>query len=105
MKILNFTFESSPADRHSQEVICGVVGSGNLEVLATPFTEPKKCAFIVNTSVTGFDHVWEAVLKEFSSRYVIGGLSFQLNDMGATPAVVSLRLGQAITLLQEAAHE
>ncbi|MER1973552.1 MAG: malonate decarboxylase acyl carrier protein, partial [Psychrobacter alimentarius] len=35
----------------------------------------------------------------------VGGLQFEINDMGATPAVVSLRLSQAINILEGEAHE
>jgi malonate decarboxylase delta subunit len=30
----------------------------------------------------------------------VAGLKFQLNDMGATPAVVNLRLSQAISMFK-----
>lgn len=98
MKQLDFIFSSTPA-KNTQEIICGVVGSGNLEVLASPYKEQDKCHFTVNTSVTGFDEVWRAVLSEFANRYQVGGIGFKMNDMGATPAVVTLRLGQAVNLM------
>ncbi len=98
MKQLDFTFSSNTAD-NVHELICGVVGSGNLEVLVTPYDESDQCCFVVNTSVTGFDDVWQAVLGEFADRYNIGGMKFEMNDMGATPAVVTLRLGQAVNLM------
>ena len=104
MNVLNFNFTSQPIDLITKEVICGVVGSGNLEVLVTPLDNDTNSKFIVDTSVTGFDHIWEAVLKEFSDRYTVGGLEFRVNDMGATPAVVSLRLSQAIKVLEDEAH-
>lgn len=104
MKTLNFTLTSQPLTAAAKEVICGVVGSGNLEVLVDDSANPNQCQFVVNTSVTGFDHVWEAVLQEFVTRYAVGGLRFSLNDMGATPAVVSLRLAQAINLMEDETH-
>lgn len=104
MKTLKFTMLSQPVANDFKSVICGVVGSGNLEVLVAEFDTHTQCNFTVNTSVIGFDHVWEAVLQEFANRHAVGGLSFQMNDMGATPAVVTLRLSQAITLLKEEAH-
>ena len=39
--------------------------------------------------------IWEAVLQDFSQRHAVGGLRLSINDAGATPAVVSLRLDQA----------
>lgn len=104
MNVLNFDFTSKPIDVATKQIICGVVGSGNLEVLVTPLASETNSKFTIDTSVTGFDHIWEAVIKEFSDRYAVGGLAFQINDMGATPAVVSLRLGQAIKVLEEESH-
>ncbi|AMN50269.1 malonate decarboxylase acyl carrier protein [Psychrobacter sp. P2G3] len=104
MNVLNFDFISQPIENIRKEVICGVVGSGNLEVLVTPLANSENSKFIIDTSVTGFDHIWEAVLQDFSSRYAVGGLEFKVNDMGATPAVVSLRLSQAINILEDESH-
>lgn len=104
MNVLNFDFTSQPVADINKEVICGVVGSGNLEVLVSPLENSESSKFIVDTSVTGFDHIWEAVLKDFSDRYAVGGLEFKVNDMGATPAVVSLRLSQAINILEDKSH-
>ncbi len=53
------------------------------------------CRIVVNTSAHGFRDIWEAVLKDFARRHSVGGLSLSINDAGATPAVVSLRLDQA----------
>lgn len=104
MNVLNFDFTSQPVADVTKEVICGVVGSGNLEVLVSPLANGKNSKFIVDTSVTGFDHIWKAVLQDFSDRYAVGGLEFKVNDMGATPAVVSLRLSQAINILEDKSH-
>ena len=101
MNILNFNFDSQPIKDAKKEVICGVVGSGNLEVLVSPLADSDKSNFIIDTSVTGFDHIWKAVLQDFSDRYAVGGLEFKINDMGATPAVVSLRLSQAVNILED----
>ena len=45
-------------------------------------------------------HVWQSVLNEFAQRHAVAGLKFQLNDMGATQAVVNLRLSQAISMFK-----
>jgi len=76
-------------------VICGVVSSGNLEVLVEPLAARDICEIVVNTSAHGFREIWEAVLQDFAERHAVGGLKLSLNDAGATPAVVSLRLDQA----------
>ncbi|GAO34756.1 malonate decarboxylase subunit delta [Sulfuricella sp. T08] len=75
--------------------ICGVVSSGNLEVLVEPTATRNACEIVVNTSAHGFRDIWEAVLKDFAERHSVGGLRLSINDAGATPAVVSLRLDQA----------
>jgi malonate decarboxylase delta subunit len=79
-------------------VLVGVVGSGNLEVMveAAPGTE---LAIHIETSARGFGAIWEAVVHDFHDRHPLGGLRVSINDMGATPAVVSLRLDQAISEL------
>jgi malonate decarboxylase delta subunit len=39
------------------------------------------------------------VLADFHERHPLGGIHISINDMGATPAVVGLRLGQAVAEL------
>lgn len=75
--------------------ICGVVSSGNLEVLVEPISTIDACEIVVNTSAHGFRDIWQAVLGDFAMRHAAGGLKLSINDAGATPAVVSLRLDQA----------
>jgi malonate decarboxylase delta subunit len=79
--------------------ICGVVSSGNLEVLVEPATNHAVCEIAVNTSAHGFRDIWEAVLSDFARRNAAGGLKLSINDAGATPAVVSLRLDQAFEMV------
>jgi malonate decarboxylase delta subunit len=78
-----------------QPALCGVVSSGNLEVLVEAGADPAACSIEVNTSAHGFRDIWEAVLADFAARHAVGGLHLAINDAGATPAVVSLRLDQA----------
>jgi len=82
-------------------VLVGVVGSGNLEVLVEPAAAAIS-RYSVETSARGFGAIWEAVLRDFHERHDFNGLSVSINDMGATPAVVSLRLDQAAAGLKEA---
>lgn len=83
-----------PDDVHA--TICGVVSSGNLEVLVETTPQRDTCEIVVNTSALGFRDIWEVVLSDFSAQYAAGGLRISINDAGATPAVVSLRLAQAL---------
>jgi malonate decarboxylase delta subunit len=90
-----------PASRYpAQRAHVGVVGSGDLEVLLEPSTagggaEAAGHAQVrVRTSVEGFDEVWQATLERFFARTPLLG-DWELNDAGATPALVTLRLQQA----------
>jgi malonate decarboxylase delta subunit len=76
-------------------IVVGVVASGNLEILVEPADLAGRCRFEVSTSVHGFGEVWRAVLEDFAARRAVAGLAFSVNDAGATPAVVTLRLEQA----------
>jgi len=46
--------------------------------------------------VHGFDETWHAVTRSCAERYRLANLVITINDAGATPAVVSLRLMQAV---------
>ncbi len=93
------TFGKARADA----VLCGVVSSGNLEVLVEPGDDASVCRIAVATSAEGFGEIWRAVLADFAARHAVGGLALSINDAGATPAVVSLRLGQAFESFRSAA--
>jgi malonate decarboxylase delta subunit len=56
----------------------------------------------VATAVTGFRPIWEAVIQEFFERSSPGGLRFLINDGGARPDVVTLRLMQNVRLMENA---
>jgi malonate decarboxylase delta subunit len=80
-------------ERVTQRAHVGVVGSGDLEVLLEP--SPDARAHVrVNTSVDGFGAAWRNVLDRFFTRYQ-GAASIEINDFGATPGTVMLRLEQA----------
>jgi malonate decarboxylase delta subunit len=46
--------------------------------------------------VSGYFEIWSAVLNDFASRHDLANIRVSINDGGATPAVVSLRLDQAL---------
>jgi malonate decarboxylase delta subunit len=96
MEKLDFRFDSMPTAPAANPALCGVVGSGNLEILVQPGAEPEVCALSVQTSARGFAETWRAVLGSFAAGHAAGGTVIAINDMGATPAVVSLRLAQAL---------
>ncbi len=95
---LHFEFPGTQALPAFTPLLVGVVGSGNLEVLLEP-AAPGGCSVDVETSARGFSTVWQAVLHDFHERHGLAGLRVSIHDMGATPAVVSLRLQQAVAQL------
>lgn len=97
MEKLKFEFEATkPIDR---PVHVGVVASGDLEVIMRP-TVAKKATLEIVTGSDGFKEVWNNVLTRFFARYPLQA-SFQINDFGATPGVVNLRLTQAMEALND----
>jgi malonate decarboxylase delta subunit len=97
----NFTLtllSSAPSQEIKPNAICGVVSSGNLEILVESTSTKEACTMVVNTSAHGFRDIWVAVLNDFARRHTVGGFNFTINDAGATPAVVSLRLDQAFEI-------
>lgn len=99
MEKLHFEFKGRHAAGHFAPLLVGVVGSGNLEVLIEPQASSGACAIDIMTSARGFGPIWEAVLRDFHDRHDLADVSVSINDMGATPAVVSLRLDQAAARL------
>jgi malonate decarboxylase acyl carrier protein len=72
----------------------GVVGSGDLEVLLEPANDAA-ASVRIRTSAEGFKSTWKAVMDRFFGQYD-GAASIEINDAGATPGVVLLRLQQAV---------
>lgn len=72
----------------------GVVGSGDLEVLLEP-SDGATASVRIRTSVEGFKSSWKALLDRFFRRYD-GAARIEINDAGATPGAVFLRLQQAV---------
>jgi malonate decarboxylase delta subunit len=90
----NMTFTYPANQPVLRRVHVGVVGSGDLEILLEP--SPDQQAHVsVCTSVDGYGATWRAVLDRFFTRYAPAAL-LELNDFGATPGMVTLRLQQAV---------
>ena len=95
MQTLNYRFPAQQAAL--RKVHIGVVASGDLEILLEPPAvddPPDSVVVRVRTSVNGFDTIWHEVLERFFTRTPLAG-RWELNDFGATPGVVTLRLRQA----------
>jgi malonate decarboxylase delta subunit len=92
MQTLRYRF---PADRTPvRQVHVGVVASGDVQILLDPSSDSSHADVRVSTSVGGFDAVWYELLAHFFTRTPVSG-RWELNDFGATPDVVTLRLDQA----------
>ena len=97
MEHLQFEFKATGGRPSVGEaVLVGVVSSGNLEVMVERADLNGACQVEVSTSAQGFSTIWQAVIDDFAARHDLADLRISINDGGATPAVVSLRLDQAI---------
>ncbi|WP_144159325.1 malonate decarboxylase subunit delta [Paraburkholderia sp. BCC1885] len=92
METLRYEYPvSKPVKRRAH---VGVVGSGDLEVLIEP-VDGDTAQVVINTSVDGFGRVWKTVVDRFFTHFD-GRVAIEINDFGATPGVVLLRLEQAV---------
>jgi malonate decarboxylase delta subunit len=92
-------FEYPSAKRHvTKRAHVGVVGSGDMEVLMQP-AEAGSANVSILTSVNGFGSSWKALMDRFFSRYD-GAVRIDINDAGATPGSVMLRLEQAVEVIE-----
>lgn len=92
MEQLSYTYKAT--QRMKEKVHVGVVGSGDLEILMFP-TKNAESTVQICTGSDGFEEVWKNVLTRFFDRYPILS-DIVINDFGATPGVVYLRLTQAM---------
>ncbi|MGA7596148.1 MAG: malonate decarboxylase acyl carrier protein [Gallionella sp.] len=95
MENLKFRFDGGKPTKGATAIV-GVLGSGNLEVLVEPARLGGACEIEVSTAARGFGNIWQAVMRDFFARHHAGDIRISVNDAGATPAIVSLRLDQAI---------
>jgi malonate decarboxylase delta subunit len=95
METLRFSFDGGKRPLDGARLV-GVVGSGNLEVLIEHRQLGGACNIDITTAAHGFGAIWEAVMRDFHGRWQLADAAIAINDMGATPAVVSLRLDQAV---------
>jgi malonate decarboxylase delta subunit len=92
MEILKYDYPKA-ARPLAARVHVGVVGSGDLEVLMEPSPDGK-AHVVINTSVNGYDLIWKGVIDRFFTRFDQAA-AIEINDFGATPGMVALRLEQA----------
>lgn len=93
MEKIQFEYPASvPAQGRA---LVGVVGSGDLEVLVEP-GKPGKARITVNTSVDGSRHMWQALFDRMFAVQHLAAIEMEINDFGATPGVVRMRIDQAL---------
>jgi malonate decarboxylase delta subunit len=96
MEKLEFDYPSAARQVTGRSHV-GVSGSGDMELLMQP-AEAHQGRVSILTSVNGFGTTWKAVMDRFFSRYD-GAVRIEINDGGATPGIVMLRLEQAVEAL------
>ena len=101
--MLTLTFKHVATHRLSGsrlQAIIGVVASGNLEAMFERKLAGADCEVEIVTPVEGYDATWAAVVAEFVARSSPGGLRISINDGGARPDTVYLRLMQGCALME-----
>jgi malonate decarboxylase delta subunit len=102
MEKLSFRLSASErAGGTRAQAIVGVVASGNLEVLLERALPADICTIDIATAAHGFGAVWEAVVRDIVAHRSAGGLRISINDGGARPDTVALRLAQGIRKIEE----
>ncbi|XFC38097.1 malonate decarboxylase acyl carrier protein [Stenotrophomonas indicatrix] len=101
METLDYRFDgTTPVRFPTNAVLVGVLASGNLEILLEPADLDGAMTVRIITAARGFGTVWQAVIADFAQRHPLRDVRVSINDAGATPAVVSLRLDQAVETLR-----
>lgn len=103
MEHLEFTLGTGGTPPPGDFAHAGVVGSGNLEVMLEREALGGHCVAVVDTAIRGFERTWQRVLSDFVTRQQLADVRISINDGGATPAVVGLRLDQAAADLKRGA--
>jgi malonate decarboxylase delta subunit len=85
--------------RITKKAHVGVVGSGDMEVVMEP-AQSEGAHVLITTSADGFQSYWKAVFDRFFSKFD-GAVRIQINDAGATPGSVMLRLEQAAEVISQ----
>ena len=85
---------------NKHQAIIGVVASGNLEILLERVLPAEQCEIDISTAIKGHGETWKAVVADFVERYSPGGLRISINDGGARPDTVYLRLMQGTALME-----
>lgn len=97
METLFFSYSGGKPHNFAKSfALVGVLGSGNLEILLEPVALGGKTTIAVTTAVRGFGAIWQAVCDDFFAKHQLADVHITIQDAGATPAIVALRLDQAV---------
>lgn len=95
MEQLHFSYQGQQSINKMVRV--GNVGSGDLEILLEP-TDNNDITIDLITSVDNRKALWQAIFdRQFDAQ--TAGMNVTINDFGATPGVIGLRLIQALEQL------
>lgn len=100
--IEEFAFSHPASISVNRRAHVGVVASGDLEMLLEP--AQAHASVLIRTSVAGHETTWRALFSRFFDRWPYA-VSIEINDHGATPGVVWLRLEQALELAQDRSEQ
>ena len=101
MEQLNYCHVAAKrANGSKAQALVGVVASGNLEVLVERTLPDDECEVDIRTADEGFGNLWQAVVADFVARRSPGGLKLSINDGGARPDMIALRLAQAVRAVE-----
>ena len=87
-------FEFGAGQPLGGRAVAGVVASGDLEVLLEP-GDVGRTTVAVQTSVDGYGATWTALLERVFGTGSLPAARIEINDNGATPGVVRMRIEQA----------
>lgn len=100
LQTIEFTVAATGTRVPASRAHYGVVGSGDLEVLIEPMAGDSAVTVKIVTPVKGFDALWQRVVEHFVADVGLSATSIEINDNNASPAVVALRLRQALAEAQ-----
>ena len=98
MERLEYEFAAGQSARG--RTVSGVVSSGDLEVLLEP-AAAGRTTVAVQTSVDGYGATWQALLARVFGAGDLPAARIEINDNGATPGVVRMRIEQAYEQLSD----
>ena len=84
----------APSSASSHPAISKCCSNARCRTPSARSRSPRRCAAI--------DEVWEAVVADFVERASPGGLRISINDGGARPDTVALRLMQGVRMMEAA---